>query len=170
MNIGKFNISKITPAGEVHLQHLDDQGNPLTTGNVVLSIPSLPEQEDFEGEPELTEDGLSYGESTMTLEQLEEALNDAYAFEVTNPIPPPVPQEIGPAQLQITMRRAGIVVGAVDAIIAGIADPEDKADAETFWAKATVIKRNHPLVLSFGSALGLSKDQIDQLFRAASLI
>jgi hypothetical protein len=39
--------------------------------------------------------------------------------------------------------------------------------AQIWWEAATVFQREHPMVLTFGAALGLTPAQIDDLFRLA---
>jgi hypothetical protein len=74
---GNYDISKVSAIGldgTVFCTILDDDGKPLTTPNVVFDI-TLPDPgEDYEGQPEVTESGLTYGEGSMTSKQLVDAI------------------------------------------------------------------------------------------------
>lgn len=74
---------------------------------------------------------------------------------------PPVPQAVSAAGLRVALNAAGLR-SAVEAAIAQ-SDP----DAKDLWEYAPEIRRDHPLVKALGTALNLSGEQIDGLFRAA---
>lgn len=73
-----------------------------------------------------------------------------------------VPQVVTPRQARLALLGAGLldqVEAAVEA--AGGA-------TKITWEYATEILRHDPLIVSIGSALGLTSEQIDALFRSAS--
>ena len=73
----------------------------------------------------------------------------------------------------IDMRRARLALLAAShlaAVNAAIEAMESDAgeDARIEWEYATTIKRDHPLVAAMQQALGLSDQQLDDLFVTAS--
>lgn len=89
--------------------------------------------------------------------------------------PPPVPHQIGPAQLRIALLRLhGIAPATVDAtitgIIASIPDATARTEAEIYAAKATGYVRAHPLVTAAASVFGLDSAQIDEVFRLGATL
>jgi len=79
-----------------------------------------------------------------------------------NPPPPPVPFSVPAVNAKLALAQAGYH-STVEAIIAQ-ADEE----AQIWWSDATVFQRDHPMVATFGAALGLTSAQIDDLFRLAA--
>lgn len=79
-----------------------------------------------------------------------------------------VPPVVSMAQARKALILGGITIASVDAAIAAIADDTERALAETDWQYATEVRRNSPLVQSLTPALGLSEQQVDDLFIAAA--
>ena len=89
--------------------------------------------------------------------------------------PIPVPTEASPATIRVALRRLHGVTNAqldatVQAVLAGIADPGARDDAETLWLYSVSIRRDHPLVAAVGQALNLSSAQVDDVFRTAATV
>lgn len=72
-----------------------------------------------------------------------------------------VPGIVSRRQAKLALLEAGLLATA-DAIIAG-ADQETQIN----WADAVEFRRDHPLITAIGGALGMTSDQIDDLFRLA---
>lgn len=49
-------------------------------------------------------------------------------------------------------------------------NPQMSQDAKDGWEVATSWERNHPLVIEFGTALGMTETDIDDLFRLAATL
>lgn len=79
-------------------------------------------------------------------------------------VPAPVPPTITALQARLVLDS----MGALDAVEAFI----DKAGgpAKIVWEYATVIERNSPLVEGAAAALGMTSEQMDDLFRAAAVL
>ena len=77
----------------------------------------------------------------------------------------PVPQEVTIFQARAALRAAGLFTAAEAGVMA-LNDPE----ATDAWARASVVTRTSALVNSLGPQLGLTDQQIDDLFRQAVLI
>jgi hypothetical protein len=74
-----------------------------------------------------------------------------------------------PVQVRIALRQAGITSAMVDAVIAAISDPVERDIAATYWEYATQIHRDHPLIASFATGLGLTSEQVDTMWQAAAI-
>ncbi|WP_062235898.1 hypothetical protein [Aureimonas sp. N4] len=81
---------------------------------------------------------------------------------------PPVPEEVSRRQAKRALSDAGHLTAANAAIEAIPGKAGD--DARIDWADAGYFRRDNPLILGIGSALGLTEAQIDDLFRAAAAI
>lgn len=81
------------------------------------------------------------------------------------PPPPPVPLAVSKMQAKLALFDAGLL-DDVDAYMAGAADARTKL----YWAEAADIHRDHPLVAGITALLGLTEQQVDDLFRAAAQI
>lgn len=79
-----------------------------------------------------------------------------------NPPPAPVPFSVPAVNAKLVLAQAGHL-STIKAIIA----QADEA-AQIWWEAATVFQRDHPMVVNFGAALGLTSAQIDDLFRLAA--
>lgn len=78
--------------------------------------------------------------------------------------PPTVPAAVYPLQARKALRQAGLKE-QVDAHIATLTEPEQEA-----WEYAIQIERDHPTVASAAAALGLTDEQVDDLFRLAATL
>lgn len=82
-------------------------------------------------------------------------------------VPPPyVPQSVSRFQAKAALLNAGLL-SQIEAIIA---DPATDAMTKLAWAEAIQFERNSPTVLGLASALGLTDQQLDELFTAAAQI
>ncbi len=85
------------------------------------------------------------------------------------------PEEIRAAIRPVTMRQARLallaagVLGDVAPALAALPSPHRDA-AEIEWEYASEVRRDAPLIAALGSALGLTEDQIDDLFEAAAVL
>lgn len=84
------------------------------------------------------------------------------------PPPPEVPSEVTMRQAKLALLRAGYLT-TVNQAIAAMPGVEGEA-ARIEWEYSSVMQRNKPFVEGIGSAVGLTSDQIDQLFMAAARI
>lgn len=87
----------------------------------------------------------------------------------------PVPSEIGLAQFRIILRRSlGVSRTNLDTMILGLImsfpSQLERDDALDLWESASVVRRDHSFVESGRIALGLSIEQVDQMFREGSTI
>ena len=80
-------------------------------------------------------------------------------------IVPPV--SVSMAQAGIAMSRAGITEAMVDAAIEAMPAGQTKTETRIWWNRSNVVERNHPAVAALAPALGLSEEQVDDLFALA---
>ena len=69
---------------------------------------------------------------------------------------------ISPRQIRLALLQHNIDPEMIDNMVAN--NPVAKIE----WQHATFVQRNHPLVMQLGEALGLTEQQIDDLFVTAS--
>lgn len=88
------------------------------------------------------------------------------------PITPPdpgVPRKVSRAQGKAALIQAGLW-GSVLSFVAGISDPTQKAFAEIAINDTQDWERNSPFLAQAAQALGLSEQQLDDLFTVAAQI
>lgn len=99
----------------------------------------------------------------------------SYALTVTDgvigiaatfgPIPPaPVPVEVSRGQA----KQALLASGQLDQVEAAIAGASRQV--QIYWSDFPTFHRDHPTLLTMAAALGMSSDDVDNLFRAAALV
>ncbi len=71
-------------------------------------------------------------------------------------------------QGRLALLQAGLL-DAADAAIAAMPGVDGEA-ARIEWEYAHELRRDHPLVVSLGPALGLSEDQLDEMFSQAATL
>ncbi len=81
--------------------------------------------------------------------------------------PPEVLPPITKRQLRLTLVRIGIALSTVEAAIASMPEGLPKEEAKIEWADASTFNRDHPTLLLIASALGLTKAQVDAMWREA---
>ena len=83
-----------------------------------------------------------------------------------SPHPLPVlPTQVTMAQARTALRRAGMLVAVGEAVLAS-----GDEDAQIAWEYSTVVSRDSNLVRTLSAGLGLTDEQLDALFLAASQI
>jgi hypothetical protein len=89
----------------------------------------------------------------------------AWASGITEPSvpPPPVPQQVTPYQARVALLGAGLL----DTVNALMAHEDTPAPAKIAWEYATYIERHSPFITALAPALGLTEQQVDDLFVAA---
>ena len=76
----------------------------------------------------------------------------------------------------VTMRQARLallqsnLLSQVEAAIAAIEDAVQRQAVQIEWEYAAEVNRTHPWVQTLSTALGLSEEQLDQLFVQASTL
>lgn len=83
--------------------------------------------------------------------------------------PPPVPAEVTRAQGKAALIQAGLW-SAVESYVEAISDPTDKALAEVALYDTLHWRRDSPFLNAAAVALGMTEQQLDDLFRQAAQI
>src|SRR5690625_1881611 len=103
------------------------------------------------------------------------AIGDTYdpeTGEFTRPEPPPyiepVPDAVSQRRARLALLNAGLLSQA-EAVFESLPEPQRTA-ALIEWEYATHISRHTQLVATLTPALGLSEEEVDNLFRAAAQI
>lgn len=73
-----------------------------------------------------------------------------------------VPNQLSARQIRLVLSEAGLL-SQVEAEINAMPSPQKEA-AVIEWSNSTYIQRDHPLVLDLAGLLGLTSDQVDQMF------
>lgn len=77
-------------------------------------------------------------------------------------------QAVTMRQARLALRRMGLLL-AVDAAIAGM-EGDAGEDARIEWEYAQELRMDHPLVTALGPALGLTGQQLEELFAMAATL
>jgi len=80
--------------------------------------------------------------------------------------PPVVPESVSRFQARMALRNAGLF----DAADAAMNDPSTPVIAMEAWQTAQIFRRSSPTVAAMAAALGLTDQQLDELFVAAGQI
>lgn len=79
------------------------------------------------------------------------------------PLPEPIPQKLSRAQARAALIMAGLI-DQVQPSIDAISDPLQRALAQNDWDNRLEFERDHPQLLAMAAALGLTDEDLDQLF------
>jgi len=93
----------------------------------------------------------------------------AWEVETAQPPAAPVPAQVSRAQGKAVLIHLGLWQQALD-FVAAIPDPTQKALAEVALHDTQHWQRNSPFLNQAADALGLTSEQMDDLFRTASQI
>jgi len=81
------------------------------------------------------------------------------------PVPPvPVPERVTARQARLALNAAGLL-DDVDAAIAA-----SSREVQLTWEYATEIERSHPILAQVATGLGMTSNQMDDLFRQAATL
>lgn len=89
------------------------------------------------------------------------------AFEASRVPAVQIPQSVTRRQAKQALLLGG-KLAQVQPAIDGIADPTQRALMQIEWDESQVFERNRPALIQMATALGMSSDDIDQLFITAA--
>ena len=89
--------------------------------------------------------------------------------EPADPIIPAVPQSVTMRQARLALLHAGLL-DDVDAAIAAIPDETQRKAAQIEWEYANTVERQSAFVQQLAAGLGLSAEQMDDLFVQAAAL
>lgn len=96
------------------------------------------------------------------------AITKEAAMALASIVVPVVPASISPRQARLALLADGLLA-TVEATLAAMPSPEGDA-ARIEWEYATEIRRDSALLEAIGPQLGLTDEQIDQMFVQAVLL
>jgi hypothetical protein len=85
------------------------------------------------------------------------------------PQPVPVPERVEMAQARLALFQAGLLP-QVDTAIDAIPDATQRETARIEWEYRSTVRRDSELVTGLGASLGLTDEQIGNLFRLADTL
>jgi hypothetical protein len=81
-----------------------------------------------------------------------------------------VPQSVDNAQARMALIKSGISIATVDAAIQAIPDAVERELAYAQWEYRATVRRDSELLVSLAGAIGLTNEQVDDLFRLAATL
>lgn len=94
---------------------------------------------------------------------------DAWRIVDTRHTPaPPVPRSVSARQARLALHNAGLLAD-VEAAIVAMVEP-DRTAVTIEWEYATTVERDSAWVNTLSTALGLTAEQLDDLFRVGSTL
>lgn len=118
----------------------------------------------------------SWHEPGTVVEQfvVESVTKYRYAKRVAPPPPPPqppVPERVTARQAVEALIRIGVTEDAIEAALAAIPDATQRAIATNLWRRSNDFERSNPTLIALAKqSLGMTDDQLDQLFITASTL
>jgi hypothetical protein len=138
-----------------------------TNGNVDLerlqeNIPS-----------ELQVFGLSSSDSSITVHSsIELSIADLSSIQelIDNSQPlPSVPPSVSPRQMRIALITSGVSLQDIEDTLDSLPEPH-RSIAKVTWEYSVEFQRNNPILISLAPMLGLTEQQVDDLFILASTL
>jgi hypothetical protein len=93
-------------------------------------------------------------------------LYDGTSFTKPPAPPTPIPQTVSRFQARAALYHAGLL----DQVETLMSDPATDMLAKLAWADAQEFKRSSPTIAAFSQQIGLTDEQIDELFKQAAQI
>lgn len=93
---------------------------------------------------------------------------EAEVLRMANIPAPPAPSVVTMRQARIALSRAGLLPSVISTIASMPGQAGDEARIE--WEFSGTIERSRPLVQSLAASLGLTEQQLDDLFTLASTL
>lgn len=118
------------------------------------------------------------GVTITTIEQLEEVIAHMSEYEKTCvrndfhgiPNEPIVTvRAVTPRQMRLALSRSGISLSTIESIINSLPEPT-KSETRITWEYSVEFQRNNPLLNAMAPVLGLTSQQVDNLFALASTL
>jgi len=80
-----------------------------------------------------------------------------------------IPLTVTPRQIRIALTLSGISLESIETLISTLPEP-DKTISKITWEYSTEIQRHNPLIINLSPLLGLTKQDLDNLFLLASTV
>lgn len=116
-------------------------------------------------------DILDYLGNKIGVLELPDGTSEAvWAYRLSIYARPPkssVPESVTPSQIRVALIMSGIPLESVESAMEQLPDPQ-KSIAQTKWEYSTVVLRKDPLVDEIAPIIGLTSQQVDEIFVLAS--
>jgi hypothetical protein len=139
------------------------QGLNITDAETQKNCGILPVKNDSPSQPQNTIEDIS--NRSVIIEEDGVIINRVW---IQTPII--IPETISARQIRLWLIDNNISLSSVENAIKGIVDEKLREKTLVEWEYAPYIERNHPLIESLASSLGLNGEQIDQGFIRASVL
>ena len=96
-------------------------------------------------------------------------LSEGNTPEPADPPPPVIITSVTMRQGRLALLQAGLL-DQVDSAIASIEDDTQRKAAQIYWEYGQAIDRDETWVINLSAALGLSDEQVDNLFKLAATL
>ena len=98
----------------------------------------------------------------------QEEVPESAVLQIINNIP--TPDIISLRQFRMALKRTGLFSKIYDLKNSPHLDQTQKDDLSEFLEYSNTIERNHPLIQAFAPMLGVTSEQIDQIFQLADTL
>ena len=105
------------------------------------------------------EEAETYSDLTLVSQEEIEELGDVVKILI--------PESISKRQARQQLIINGLY-GNIQQIIDSIEDPTERLLTQVFWEDSNIFERKHPMLIQFGTALGLTEAELDMMFINAS--
>jgi len=139
------------------------QGLNITDAETQKLCGFLPVKSDSPVQPENTIEDVT--QRAITIEE-----DGVVVVRVWIPVQVVVPASISPRQIRLWFIQNNIPLATVENAINGIEDVVLRETTKVEWEYSPYVERNHPMINNLGAILGLTPEQIDQAFIAASAL
>lgn len=176
---------RITPVGTKRLAGADIETALPATGTLLAQIDAL--KAEIETIKKERDDAVKDKEEAISAKAAEEAAKVAALAQAEtekaalqsqidvlqaqlNPVDSSGFAVLSAVQVRLALLGAGITPAMVEAAIQSLPEGVQHDTARTYWEYATQFHRDHPFIAAFSSALGLTSEQVDTMWRAAAQI
>lgn len=150
----------------IFIQHPSEQGNwQDSLGNKFLLLEVKDGTKVYTSHPEVSGTDEASTAASLNLTAIVNPLSPK-RFPIDS-IKKPVPRSVTPRQIRLALIAKGVSLDSITAAIASISDPAIRVNAQIEWEYTSTFERTYPLIEQIGTALNITSDDIDQLFRDA---
>ena len=99
----------------------------------------------------------------------QEIIDRIASYNLESTLPEEIPKIVTPRQIRLALVFSGISLSVIETAINSMEEP-NKSAALITWEYATEFDRNHPMILSLSPSLGLTEQDLDNLFILANTL
>ena len=91
------------------------------------------------------------------------------AVAAHDPAKPTIPRAVTARQIRMALVKSGYTLSGIESTLDALPEPQ-KSEAKIAWEYSNEFQRLNPLIAAFAPMLGLTSEQIDQLFVYAATL